>query len=62
MWGREAGLTHAFSETFWIRGAYGDDGTVVLPLEGVPTPDIPETLYLLELELELVAVARGGRD
>jgi hypothetical protein len=44
-------LTHAFSFTLWMRGAYGDSGMLDLPLrDGEPKPDMPETLYLLPLE------------
>lgn len=54
------GATHtqALSAKFRTRGAYGDNGRVcrLLDRPGEPSPDIPETLFLLELGAE----GKGG--
>ena len=45
--------THEFSGTLCTRGAYLDNGMLLLPfIEGAPRPDMPETLYLLLLLAE----------
>ena len=42
-----------------IRGAYGDGGIEDF-CEGDPKPDIPDTLYLLLEEIEIVGRAGGS--
>ena len=46
-------LTHVLSEIDNIRGAYGEVGRDDFD-DGDPSPDIPETLYLLLEEVDIV--------
>lgn len=51
--------TQVLSDIERIRGAYGDGGIDVF-CDGDPKPDIPDTLYLLLEEVEIVGRAGGN--
>lgn len=51
--------THAESAMDSIRGAYCDVGSDDFDWDGEPNPDIPETLYLLLEDAEIVGRLLG---
>lgn len=56
---RIAQHTHVLSVIERILGAYGDTGRVAL-CDGEPSPDIPDTLYLLLEDVDIAGRAGIG--